>query len=122
MRGLEIVPFADKHVADAAAFLAARHARHREAEPLLPELEDPVAAIEAEWQQEGASGVFSRHGYLIAAPQEMRGTAWMRASIASHAVEGDRETARDLYAAAGQGWFDAGHTVHAVHVPSHDAE
>ena len=47
MSGPEIVPFAEKHVADAAALLAARHARHREAEPLLPELEDPVAAIEA---------------------------------------------------------------------------
>ena len=40
MAGLEIVPFTDAHLDDAAALLAARHARHREAEPLLPELAD----------------------------------------------------------------------------------
>src|SRR4029077_14307584 len=32
---LESVPFADEHVAGAAKLLAARHARHRAAEPLL---------------------------------------------------------------------------------------
>jgi GNAT superfamily N-acetyltransferase len=122
MSRLEIVPFADKHVADAAALLAARHARHREAERLLPVLDDPVAAVEAEWSQEGASGVFSRHGYLIAAPQDSFGLDWMRGSVAAHVVEGDRETARDLYAAAAQHWVDAGHTTHAVYVPSHDDE
>ena len=37
MAGLEIVPFNDAHLDDAAALLAARHERHREAEPLLPE-------------------------------------------------------------------------------------
>src|SRR6266516_6218718 len=63
----EIVPFADEHLDDAAALLAARHARHREAEPLLPELADPRAALEAEWREEGALGVFSPAGYLIAA-------------------------------------------------------
>jgi GNAT superfamily N-acetyltransferase len=119
---LEIVPFADKHVADAAALLAARHARHREAEPLLPELEDPVAAIEAEWQVDGASGVFSRHGYLIASPMTVQNITWMRAGIAGQVLEGDREAVRDLYAAAAQRWVDEGHAQHAVFVPSHDEE
>ena len=118
----EVVPFSDKHVADAAALLAARHARHRDAEPLLPELEDPVAAIETEWSSDGASGVFSRHGYLIAAPQTVRGVTWMRAGIAGQAIEGDLETMRDLYAAAAQRWVDEGQTKHAVFVPSHDEE
>src|SRR3954471_12015117 len=45
MAGLEIVPFTDAHLDDAAALLAARHERHREAEPLLPELADPREAI-----------------------------------------------------------------------------
>ena len=60
MAGLEIVPFSDAHLDDAAALLAARHARHREAEPLLPEDVDFRAEVEREWRQEGASGVFAR--------------------------------------------------------------
>jgi GNAT superfamily N-acetyltransferase len=122
MTGVKTVPFADEHLADAAAFLAARHAAHREAEPLLPELADPLAAIEAEWRTVGASGVFSRHGYLIAAPAPYRNGVWMRAGVAGCAIEGDREAMRDLYAAAGQHWVDEGYTKHAVFVPSHDAE
>ena len=44
--GVEIAPFGDEHGEGAAELLAARHARHREAEPLLPALEDPGAEIE----------------------------------------------------------------------------
>ena len=123
MAPLEVVPFGDEHLGDAAALLAARHARHREAEPLLPELADPLAAVEQEWRTEGASGVFAPgRGYLIAAPITFRGITWMRAGIAGQAVEGDREGMRDLYAAAAQHWVDEGHRQHAVFLPSHDAE
>src|SRR5262245_62053314 len=99
MARAKTVPFADEHLADAAQLLAARHARHREAEPLLPELDDPLAAVEAEWRAEGASGVFSPKGYLIAAPFTVTNVTWMRAGIAGQAIEGDREAMRDLYAA-----------------------
>ena len=123
MAPLEVVPFADEHLDDAAALLAARHARHREAEPLLPELADPLAAVEQEWRTEGASGVFAPgRGYLIAAPITFRGITWMRAGIAGQALEGDCEAMRDLYAAAAQPWVDEGHRQHAVFLPSHDAE
>ena len=122
MARLEAIPFTDEHLDAAAKLLSARHARHREAEPLLPELEDPRAAIEAEWRADGASGVFAESGYLIAAPFSMRGHTWMRVGIAGQAIEGDREAMRDLYAAASQHWVDDGHTMHAVFVPSHDAE
>jgi GNAT superfamily N-acetyltransferase len=122
MSRLEIVPFSDEHLDDAAALLAARHARHREAEPLLPELADPRAALEAEWRLEGASGVFSPQGYLIAAPHRFRDITWVRAGIAGMALEGDREAMRDLYAAVAQRWVDEGFTQHAAFVPSHDAE
>src|SRR6185437_14186601 len=74
----EIVPFEDEHLPAAAALLAARHARHREAEPLLPELRDPLAAVEADWREEGASGVFSPQGYLIASPFTVSNITWMR--------------------------------------------
>jgi hypothetical protein len=45
MAGVKTVPFADEHLADAAALLAARHAVHREAEPRLPERANPLAAV-----------------------------------------------------------------------------
>jgi GNAT superfamily N-acetyltransferase len=120
MARLEVVPFADEHLDAAAELLAARHARHREAEPLLPELDDPLAAIEREWREEGASGVFAHGAYLIGAPfTRFEGT--FRVGIAGHAVESDAESTRDLYAAAAQRWVEEGYTRHEVFVPSHDA-
>jgi GNAT superfamily N-acetyltransferase len=118
---LELVPFADEHVEDAARLLAARHARHRAAEPLLPELLDPLAAVEQEWRADGASGVFAPGAYLIAAPATVAGITWMRVGIAGQAIEGDPEAMRDLYAAAAQRWADEGQSKHAVFVPSYDA-
>jgi GNAT superfamily N-acetyltransferase len=122
MARIEVVPFSDEHLDAAAELLAARHARHREAEPLLPELEDPRAAIEKEWREAGASGVFAGSAYLIAAPMTIRGHTWMRVGIAGQAIDGNREAMRDLYAAASQRWVDEGHVMHAVFVPSHDTE
>jgi GNAT superfamily N-acetyltransferase len=123
MSRLEAVPFTDEHLDAAAELLAARHAQHREAERLLPELDDPRAAIEREWREEGASGVFATSGYVIAAPMQIfGGPTWMRVGIAGHAVDGDAETMRDLYAAAAQRWVDEGLTKHAVFVPSYDAQ
>jgi len=128
MARLEVVPFADEHLDAAAALLAARHARHREAEPLLPELTEPVAELEREWRSEGASGAFATRsgkpvGYLVAALFTGRNApASMRAGIAGLALEGDPEAMRDLYAAAAQRWADEGLTRHAVYVPSYDAE
>jgi GNAT superfamily N-acetyltransferase len=122
MAGLEIVPFSDAHLDDAAALLAARHERHREAERLLPEGLDFRAEIEKEWHQEGASGVFAGDAYLIGGPSVFAGISWLRVGIAGQAIEGDRERMRDLYSAAAQQWVDEGHTKHAVFVPSDDGE
>jgi GNAT superfamily N-acetyltransferase len=115
---MAIVPFADEHLDAAAELLAARHAKHRELEPLLPAAVDFSAQIESEWSEEGASGVFSEHGYVIGRPWK----GWLTVGIGGHAVSGDREHVRDLYAAAASRWVDAGHTQHAVFVPSHDVE
>jgi GNAT superfamily N-acetyltransferase len=128
MAGLEIVPFTDAHLDDAAALLAARHERHREVEPLLPELPEPREAVEREWRAEGANGVFAGCGsepvgYLVAAPFAIGSAApWMRANIAGQAIEGDREAMRDLYATAAQRWVEDGLMHHACFVPSYDAE
>ena len=122
MSKLEVVPFADEHLDAAAALLAARHARHRGAEPLLPELADPLGAVEREWRAEGVSGVFTGDAYLIASPKTVGNLSWMQVGVAGQAIDGDRERMRDLYAVAAQRWVDDGHTSHAVYLPSFDTQ
>src|SRR5579884_3218702 len=104
---MEIVPFTDAHV-DAAAELLAEVDFH--------------AQVESEWSADGASGVFSPHGYLIGSPQKKGGATWMWIGIGGHAVAGDAELARDLYAAAAGRWVEDGHREHAVFVPARDRE
>lgn len=121
---LEIVPLSERHLDAAAELLAARHRRHREAEPLLPDVTGFRAEIEREWLTDGASGVFASRGgqplgYLVARPQPYGGgRTWMLAGVAGHAVEDDPEAVRDVYAAAARAWVDAGHTRHGVFVPA----
>ena len=122
MPALEVVPFADEHLDAAAELLEARHARHRRAEPLLPDDVDFRAELEREWRQEGASGVFAGDGYLIAAPSKYPAGSWMRVGVAGQALEGAPERIRDLYAAAAARWVEEGETKHAVFVPAHDVE
>lgn len=116
---MEVVPFTDEHLDAAAEMLAARHARHRQVEPLLPELVDPRAAVESEWKSEGASGVISSDGYLFGRPVQDR---WFTVGIAGHVVLGDPERAHDFYAAAADKWVDAGHARQMVFLPASYAE
>jgi GNAT superfamily N-acetyltransferase len=127
MPDLQIRPFSDEHLDEAAQLLATRHARHREIEPLLPEVIDFRAEIEREWHVDGASGVIATVGaeavgYIVAAPRAYgdRGT-WMVVGIAGHAVAGDTELVRDLYAAAAEAWSEAGHLRHGAFVPASDS-
>jgi GNAT superfamily N-acetyltransferase len=119
---MSIVAFTDLHLDAAAEMLAARHARHREVEPLLPADVDFRAEVEKEWNADGASGVISEHGYLIGAPRKVAGSSWIWAGVAAHALAGEVEHARDLYAAAAQRWVDDGHREHAVFLPAHERE
>jgi GNAT superfamily N-acetyltransferase len=128
MPNLEIRPFSDEHLDGAARLLAARHKRHREAEPLLPVVTDFRAEIEREWRMEGASGAaaLSRDelvGYLFGAPRQFGNATdtWTMVGLAGHAVAGDAELVRDLYAAAASAWAEAGHRRHAAFVPASDA-
>ena len=123
------MPFGDEHLDGAAELLAARHRRHREAEPLLsPAYEEPAAAREllvAAYAADDASGSVAIDGsrvvgYLLGAPKG--GSAWganVWVESAGHAVE-EPETARTLYAAAATRWLDEGRAAHYALLPSHD--
>ena len=113
---MKIVPFADEHLDAAAEMLAARHAQHRAAEPLLPADVDFRGQLEMEWSVDGASGVISPQGYLFGRPD----SHGLTVGIGGHAVTGDEEHARDLYAAAAAAWVEVGHRSHMVFVPSSD--
>jgi ribosomal protein S18 acetylase RimI-like enzyme len=125
----EVLPFADEHLEDAGRLLAARQARHRDAEPLLPErFTDPAAAqeeIAAAWRLDGASGAAAVRdgrlvGYLVGAPRDASvwgENVWIEA--AGHSVE-EAEDARDLYAVAAARWFEEGRRRHYALVPTTD--
>ena len=130
MAAPDIVPFSDEHIEDAGRLLAARHARHREAEPLLParfaEASAAQEEVAAAWQRDGASGAAAVRdgrlvGFLVGAPRDdaiWGENVWVEA--AGHAVE-DAEDARDLYASAAGRWFEEGRRRHYVLVPAGEA-
>lgn len=126
MPEIEVVPLGDEHLAAAARLLAERHARHREAEPLLPEIDDFRGQIERDLDHEGASGVVALRGdepvaYLIGrleddpAIEERRGFVDFAGCAAS-----EPEAVRDLYAALAPRWVAAGCPRHAATVPATD--
>jgi ribosomal protein S18 acetylase RimI-like enzyme len=127
MAPLEVVCFADEHVEDAGNLLAARHTRHLEAAPLLPErFAEPAAAGEevvSAWRADGASGSAALRegklvGYLIGAPRDdsvWGDNVWVEAS--AHAVL-EPEEARDLYAKAAARWVEEGRRRHYVLLPA----
>jgi ribosomal protein S18 acetylase RimI-like enzyme len=129
MRPLEIRPFSEAHLDDAARLLAARHKRHRTHEPLLPEcFEDPAAAreeIEALWRLDGTSGACCFHrgrmvGYLlgIVRDRDLWGdNVWV--DYAGQAFD-EAEDARETYAVAAACWVEEGRTRHYVQVPATD--
>jgi ribosomal protein S18 acetylase RimI-like enzyme len=124
------VAFAEEHLDGAAEVLAARHRRHREAEPLLSAAYgDPVAAREllvAAYGAPDASGSVAVDGsrvvgYLLGAPKgEIWGkNIWVEA--AGHAVE-EPEVSRPLYAVAAARWVGEGRIAHYALLPAHDRE
>src|SRR5918911_2434979 len=62
MQEIEIRPLEREHLEPAARLLADRHARHREAEPLLPDVTDFRAHVARELDHEGAAGVVALRG------------------------------------------------------------
>jgi GNAT superfamily N-acetyltransferase len=113
----------------AAELLAARHRRHRLAEPLLdPAYAAPAAArseIEALLRGDRAAGWVAVRGGRVAAylvgiaktEQVWGGNVWVEA--AGHAAE-DPALARELYAVAAAQWVGEGRANHHVLVPTTD--
>lgn len=131
MPKLEIHAFSERFLDDAGRLLAERHARHREAEPLLPDgFQDPAAGraeVEALAARDGADGVVGTRdgrvvGYLLGIPKtdDLWGAnVWVEP--AGHAVD-RAEDVRDLYAAAAAHWVEAGRKAHYAVVPATDPE
>ena len=122
MARFEIVPFADEHLDLAAGLLAERHARHRESEPLLPEIADFREHVEREWHTEGASGAIALEGeaavgYLIGQRREDAIGPHVWSYITGHAVR-TPELTRDLYRITSGRWAEEGLTRHFVYVPA----
>jgi GNAT superfamily N-acetyltransferase len=125
-----IESFADEHLDAAASLLAARHTRHRTAEPLLPaRYEVPEAAraeIQGLWTSDGASGTVAVRdggvvGYLLGIRKDESWGANVWVETGGHAVE-EAETIRDLYAAAAERWIAEGRTRHYALVPASDVD
>jgi ribosomal protein S18 acetylase RimI-like enzyme len=121
---LDLLPFTDAHLADAAALLAERHARHRAAEPLLPDADDFHSQVEGEWRSEGAAGAVAvRDGEVVAyvlghrRDDPVGAAAWV--GPAGHATR-EPELVRDVYGVAARAWLEAGMTRHFVFVPALD--
>jgi ribosomal protein S18 acetylase RimI-like enzyme len=124
MSGLEIQPFAEEHLGEAARLLEQRHRGHREAEPLLADQHDFRAEIEALWRGEEASGAVAIRdggvvGYLLGIRRDARWGPNVWVDPAGHAAE-EAEDVRDLYAAAAARWVDEGRTRHYVVAPASD--
>jgi GNAT superfamily N-acetyltransferase len=128
MPGIEIQPLEDEHLAAAAALLADRHARHREAETLLPEVSDFRPQLERDLEHELASGVVAFRGdelvaYLIGRVEEDALLGDRRAIVdfaGFAAARGEAEAVRDLYAALAARWVAAGATRHLALIPATD--
>jgi ribosomal protein S18 acetylase RimI-like enzyme len=129
---LEIVPFRDVHLDEAARLLARRHQEDRAFEPALPErftqVEVARAAVEATWSKPEASGMVALEagrmiGYLIGVPRI--DLIWGRSvwvPLAGHAIDRTlgAEVYRDLYAALSPSWVAHGCYAHFALIPASD--
>jgi GNAT superfamily N-acetyltransferase len=128
MRGIEIELLDDEHLEQAAKLLADRHARHRQAEPLLPDVAYFRAQLERDLGHERAAGVGAlRRGDVVAyligrvEPDELLGDNRAIVDFAGCAAVPRRaEAIRDLYAALAARWVAAGATRHLVYIPASD--
>jgi GNAT superfamily N-acetyltransferase len=112
---MKLVPFADTHLDQAANLLAQRDRVNSEA---------AYKPLEAHYREPGALGFVALKGercsgFLLGNTQrdDIRGrSAWVR--LAGHAVDGDPDIYRDLYAALSEQWVRDGYFAHYVMLPA----
>jgi len=125
---VEVVPFADHHLTEAATLLARQHESLRAAEPLLPaayERQEQTEASLRELLASGATGSVALRGsalvgYLLGSARDdavWGPNIWVPPEGAA-AQEPD--VLRDVYAGAAQRWVDEGRTAHYALVPAQD--
>ena len=129
---IQIVPFDESLLPQAAELLARRHQRDRKALPDLPaSFAEPYAAgeaIQAALKRDRARGCAALEGgrlaaYLIgdlAIDQVWGRSAWVRHAGCAYDPEAGVEPVRDLYAALGAGWVRAGVFFHFAVLPIAD--
>jgi GNAT superfamily N-acetyltransferase len=128
MSGIEVLPLEDDHLQAAAGLLGKRHQQHREAEPLLPKVDDFEAQLQRDLEPEGAAGVVAIRGDVIVAyvigrlePDARLGDIRAIVDFAGcAAAAGEAEAVRDLYAALAARWIAAGATRHLALIPASD--
>jgi GNAT superfamily N-acetyltransferase len=127
MAEIEIQPLEDEHLDAVARLLADRHARHRGAEPLLPEVTDFRGQIERDLGTEHAAGVVAFRGdqlvaYVVGRVEDdaLGDTRAFVDFAGCAAADGEAETVRDLYAALAARWVAAGCVRHAAAIPATD--
>jgi GNAT superfamily N-acetyltransferase len=128
MPEIEIRPLEARDLDAAARLLGERHARQREAEPLLPEVSDFRGQIERDLEHERAAGLVAFRGdelvaYLVGRLEDdpllddVRGLVDFAGCAAA---PGEAEAVRDLYAALAARWVAAGAPRHVALVPAAD--
>jgi GNAT superfamily N-acetyltransferase len=128
MAEIEIEPLLEEHLEAAARLLGERHARHREAEPLLPDVSNFRGQIDGDLQHQGAAGVVAtRDGevvaYLVGRLEDDPLLGERRGFVdfaGCAAAQGEAEAVRDLYAALAARWVAAGCVRHAAAIPASD--
>jgi GNAT superfamily N-acetyltransferase len=126
--GVEVQPFADHHLGEAATLLARQHESLRSVEPLLPVAfgrQEQAEASLVELLARGATGSVALHGgalvaYVIGSARDA--TVWGPNIWVPPEGAATREpdVLRDVYADAAQRWVDEGRTAHYALVPAQD--
>jgi len=117
-----IEPFSKAHLPGAALALAARHARHRAALPLVAE-GDALARLQAfldDGETSGAAAVVDDRVAAFVVARVMTHALFGRCAWVAHAGHAaeDGELLREVYAAAAEAWVQAGAERHYVFVPA----
>lgn len=139
MPRFRVKPFQSEHLDAAAALLAARHARDRVREPVLPEVYAHPDAVRPLLEQllvrpatSGAVALSDERligfalGETVLTPPTASFAVYIRpraarVTYAAHAVEsGAEDVYRDLYAALAAGWVARGYFAHYVEVAAGD--